>query len=317
MFETLADLLSNGFSLRAAMQFIVDVQGPAFVPLKGALVQLQNGASLATALQPYVAVDLDYQILIAELHGELETTLTQAAHLMRTKTQQVQQIRRLLQYPSMLLGLLLGTLVLVHVVVAPNFSGGMVTTARPATGVYLTLGLVSLGLLGGAIAYRLFCLPIRERYRRLTRWPIIGPLVRNYCGYYLTLNAGMLLAGGLGLRGICEVSHQFKAQSLLKQQGAAVEAGLLAGHSLTAIIQADRLLPNELAVLVSKESANEQLSQELIYFATLQYECLTRRLNRLISWIQPAMFVVIALAVLGTYLNLLLPMYQTMGEILK
>lgn len=318
LFETLADLLQNGFALRTAMQFIVDVQGPAFKPLRPALGSLAAGDSLAAALAPFISVDLYYQLLIAEMHGELATTLVQAGQLMRTKVNQAQQIRRLLQYPCLLLGLLIGTLVMVKTAILPNF--GAITSA-PAQAISWQL------IMGSAItvvvmvilitAIQLKRLPVRTRYRWLARWPLVGPLVRTYTGYYLTLNAGMLLAGGLGIRAICEVSHRFKPESLLKQQGEFIEQALLAGQSLGSTIRQDVLLPNELALLVSKESPTDQLSQELIYFATVQYERLIRKLNRLISWIQPAMFLVIALVIIGTYLNILLPMYRSMGEILK
>lgn len=318
LFETLADLLNNGFSLRQAMQFVVDVQGPAYQRLQPALVRLAAGDSLATALQPYIMIDLYYQLMIAEMHGELMTTLTQAGQLMRTKANQARQVRRLLQYPCLLLVLLMGTLILVKTAVLPNFSA---LTTAPTQSRFWYLLLAGLTMVSGigivGILIRMKRLPIRMRYQWLARWPLVGPLVKNYCGYYLSLNAGMLLAGGLGIRAICEISRQFKSQSLLQQQGMAVEQALLTGQSLTTIIRSERLLPDELALLVGKESPAEQMSRELLYFAAVQYERLIRQLNRIISWIQPLMFILIAVVVVGTYMNLLLPMYQSMGEILK
>lgn len=318
MFETLADLIDNGFSLRDAMDFIVDVHGQQFKQLSPVVSQLQSGAGLATALQPYVGIDLYYQLLIAEQHGALTTTLEQAGQLMRTKATQQQQIRRLLQYPLILLALLIGTLVMVKTAILPNFNA---TARAPVQAISWELGLSSVAiivLLGTIIVIgHLKRLPARQRFLWLARLPIIGSLIRTYCGYYLTLNAGMLLAGGLELQGICEVSRQFKTQSLLQQQGEFVENRLLAGESLAMIIKHDRLLPDELSLLVGKESPTAQLSQEMIYFAMMQYRRLVRDLNRLISWIQPLMFMVIALVIVGTYLNMLLPMYNAMGEILK
>lgn len=318
LFETLADLIDNGFSLRDAMNFIVDIHGQQFHVLAPVISQLQGGTSLAMALQPYVGIDLYYQLLIAEQHGALTSTLQQAGQLMRTKATQQQQIRRLLQYPLILLALLIGTLVMVKTAILPNFK---VTTTAPAQAVAweLLLGsLATISLLGAIIVIgHLKRLPARQRFLWLARLPIVGPLIRTYCGYYLSLNAGMLLAGGLELRGICEVSRHFQKQSLLQQQGNYVEQCLLAGDALPTIIKADRLLPDELALLVGKESPTEQLSQEMIYFAMMQYRRLVRDLNRLISWIQPLMFMVIAIVIVGTYLAILLPMYNSMGEILK
>ncbi len=318
LFETLADLIDNGFSLRDAMRFIVDVHGQKFKGLTPVITQLQAGVGLASALQAYIAVDLYYQLLIAEEHGALVTTLQQAGQLMRTKATQQQQIRRLLQYPLVLLALLVGTLVMVKTAILPNFSTMATAPAQTISwqlllGSFTTIVILGLIIVGG----RLKQLPTRARYLWLARLPLVGPLIRTYCGYYLTLNAGMLLAGGLELRGICEVSTHFEPQSLLQQQGHFVEQALLAGQSLAEIIKADRLLPDELILLVGKESPAEQLSQEMIYFATVQYRRLVRDLNRLISWIQPLMFMIIALVIVGTYLNILLPMYNSMGEILK
>ena len=318
LFATVADLLGNGFSFQQVFQFAVDVQGPAFQVLQPVLVRLAAGDDLSTALRPYIAVDLYYQFLIAETHGELRHTLTQAGQLMRARAEQGRQIRRLLQYPCLLLVLLLGTLGLVKAAILPSL-GAQASVGHQAA---LPWQLISIGILVvvtalGWCGWRFQQLPIRQRYHWLVKMPLIGKLIKSYCGYYLSLNAGMLLAGGLGIRGICEVSQQFQAKAFIHQQGKVVERALLQGTSLMAIIQADRLLPDELALLVGKESPAEQLSQELLYFATMQYERLIRQLNRMIGWIQPIMFGVIALVVVGTYLSLLLPMYQSMGEILK
>lgn len=318
LFETLADLITNGFSLRAAMSFVVDVQGRQYVGLRAAITQLECGEDLATALQDYIAVDLYYQLLIAEQHGELVSTLVQAGRLMRTKAAQQQQIRRLLQYPLVLLALLVGTLIVVKTAILPNFDQALNAPASALSWQLILGSLASICALAALLVIgQLKRLPVRARYQQLARWPLVGSLIRTYCGYYLALNAGMLLSGGLGLRAICEVSRQFKSQSLLQQQGTSVEKALLAGQSLTTIIHGDRLLPDELAVLVGKESPPEQLSKELIYFATLQYDRLVRDLNRVISWIQPLMFMVIAVVIVGTYLNILLPMYNSMGELGK
>ncbi|WP_251897353.1 type II secretion system F family protein [Lactiplantibacillus paraplantarum] len=318
LFETLADLLGNGFSFQQAFQFAVDVEGPAFQSLQPVLVRLAAGDELSTALRPYIAVDLYYQFLIAETHGELRHTLTQAGQLMRARAEQGRQIRRLLQYPCLLLVLLLGTLGLVKSAILPSLdAGSSVSGTIPSWQWIGGVIIVILGISLLGLGLKVKHLPIRRRYHWLARLPLVGPLIKNYCGYYLSLNAGMLLTGGLGIRGICEVSQQFQPKALIYQQGQVVERALLSGASLMTIIQNDRLLPDELALLVGKESPTEQLSQELLYFATLQYERLIRQLNRLISWIQPVMFGVIALVVVGTYMSLLLPMYQSMGEILK
>ena len=318
LFETLADLLGNGFAFQQAFQFAINVEGPAFQSLRPVLDRLAAGDALSTALRPYIAVDLYYQFLIAEMHGELQHTLTQAGQLMRARAEQGRQVRRLLQYPCLLLTLLLGTLGMVKATILPSLSTGSRASGALAQWQLIGgIGLIILGISLFGIGLKIKSLPIRRRYHWLARLPVVGPLVRNYCGYYLSLNAGMLLAGGLGIRGICEISQQFQAKALIYQQGQVIERALLSGASLASIIQSDRLLPDELALLVGKESPAEQLSQELLYFATLQYERLIRQLNRLISWIQPVMFGIIALVVVGTYLSLLLPMYQSMGEILK
>lgn len=315
LFETLADLLNNGFSLQAAMRFIVDINGARYRPLKATIAQLAAGQGLATALRPYVAVDLYYQLLIAEIHGQLATTLRQSGQLMRTRAEQARQVRRLLQYPALLLLMVFATLAMVQFAILPNFSAGSGGPSRLVSG--LVVVVVGLGIVSGLVYWYLKRLPTRERYQRLARLPLVGPVITTYTGYYLTLNAGMLLSGGLGIRAICEVSRQFDERALLAQQGRAIERALLAGQTLVTTIKADCLLPNELALLVSKASPAERMSRELLYFASLQYNQLIRKLNRGISWIQPIFFLIVAAVILGTYLSVLLPLYQSMGDVLK
>ncbi len=268
LFETLADLLGNGFSFQQAFQFTLDVEGPAFQSLQPALGRLAAGDDLSTALRPYIAVDLYYQFLIAETHGELRRTLMQAGQLMRARAEQGRQIRRLLQYPCLLLILLLGTLGTVKAAILPSLAhggngSGTIANWQWFSGITVITLVICLLLVGLQVSR----LPIRRRYQWLAQVPLIGPLIRNYCGYYLSLNAGMLLTGGLGIRGICEVSQHFQTKALIYQQGQVIEQALLTGTSLVTIIQEDRLLPDELALLVGKESPAEQLSQELLYFA--------------------------------------------------
>ncbi|KLD59636.1 hypothetical protein WP50_16850 [Lactiplantibacillus plantarum] len=51
LFETLADLLGNGFSFQQAFQFTLDVEGPAFQSLQPALGRLAAGDDLSMALR--------------------------------------------------------------------------------------------------------------------------------------------------------------------------------------------------------------------------------------------------------------------------
>ena len=50
-------------------------------------------------------------------------------------------------------------------------------------------------------------------------------------------------------------------------------------------------------------------------FADVSYRRFIRALDRLLTWIQPLFFIVIAVLIIGTYVAILVPLYSSIGRI--
>ena len=87
-FLLLVDLLTGGFSLREALQFMTTVMPESKLILVEVSRSVQEGKCLADSLKQYLKSDLYYQLLLAEQHGNLITTLTEVGRLMQAQERQ-------------------------------------------------------------------------------------------------------------------------------------------------------------------------------------------------------------------------------------
>lgn len=278
--------------------------------------QLAAGEMLATGLQKYVSQDLYYQLRLAEQHGALSQTLNELGTLRMTAVRQRRKLRNLLQYPLILLGMLAMVVCGLIIFVYPELHSWQ---ARPGSDRWQTLT-INLG------TYLLTCLLIVGglhwyRWRRLSpcqqmicrcHWLIVGHSYRLYYSYYLTSNLAGMLRHGLSLQEIIRVTNQYEKQSLLYQFSAIIRQLVAEGEQFDRVIVRYPFIPNELVVFINKGITLEELGDELTVFAQLQFKRLVCSIERLLVWVQPMIFVLIATVIVTLYLSILLPIYHSL-----
>lgn len=315
-FSLLADLLLAGFSIAQSIQFM-QVLLPQYAQRLDQLSEaLRNGADLATGFQA-IGVDQDIvnQIRITQEHGDLTDSLTQIGRLLAEKIQQRQQLQRLLRYPLLLLGLVAGLLAVVRFLIGPQLRQWQLSLDHEV----LLYWLIFIGLLVGLFLLLIGRLvqvyrqhdPLKKAQARI-RLPLLGKTYRYYYQYYLLFNLAILLKGGLDLQAICRLLKTLAPNSLLYCLGQQLEPQLEAGVALSTIISHQPLLPAELNLFVRKGRSLDHLSDELLMTARLTYQKMLASLAKLATYVQPLLFAVIALLIIGVYLSLLLPMYHMM-----
>lgn len=314
-FGLLVDMLTVGFPLRRALTFtrlIMPKQAPVIDHVQE---QLARGGDFASAVRPWLPADLYYQLQLAEHHGQLVAALTEMSSYLKLRDQEHQKLRALLQYPLLLVALLGGLAALLRVYVYPELSTWQIWQL-PAW-----VAMIKQVLIGGSAAAVTFGLLRYLAWRRqprlaqanyLCRLPLIGRLMKLYFSYYLTSNLAIMIQRGLALREICRLLEQYEPASLLYQLGVELQRQGTSGASLAAVIKRHPCLPDELTSFLGRGLTTERLGDELGVFARLQFTRLTRQTEGLIVMVQPVLFLLIALGILGMYLSLLLPIYQSM-----
>ena len=61
----------------------------------------------------------------------------------------------------------------------------------------------------------------------------------------------------------------------------------------------------------------DRIGKDLLAYSKLAYQKLLEKTNQLLAWIQPLLFMVIAIVIICTYLALLLPLYSSLGGLYK
>lgn len=310
--------MTVGFSLQRALNFtavVMQRQRPVLAEIN---TRLQAGETLADSLQPFVKPDLYYQLLLAEEHGELVATLTAIGQLLVTKQQQRQKLSRLLQYPLLLLFLLGILTVGLSVYVFPELNSwqgehSQLLSMRARLLIRNLLVLISgLLLLGfGAVIIHWRHSSVNRRIDWLCQLPVIGKSYRLYYGYYITSSLAILLHCGMSLKEILIVVDQFSPNSLLFCLGKEAQQQVQSGDDLTRLIHKHHFLPQELTILISKGQTVEELGADLSMLAKMQFNRLLTQLGELLTLLQPAIFILIAIVIVALYLSILLPIYHS------
>ncbi|MBB1062631.1 competence type IV pilus assembly protein ComGB [Limosilactobacillus fastidiosus] len=316
----IADLLRSGFSLRHAVEFSGTILKRHQLIFHKINIAMGEGKTFADCLKPYIKPNLYYQLLLAERHGSLEECLQEVGKLMVLQEKQRQKLMTLLQYPLILIFLLVGLMVALKFFVFPELSQWQGGNHESSENYYLLEMFAYFGgsffVLGCLTVLRWVRLNQLQKINALCSLPIIGKCYRLYYGYYVVTNLAMMIRHGLTIKEICSIIEENQKQSFLSLLGKITKDAVNQGQKLETIFHDVHFLPDELRIIVEKGSTLSNLGQDLTALANILFQRLTKRIERLLMLIQPVVFGVIALVIIGLYLRLLLPIYDSMQGVI-
>lgn len=307
-------LLANGFNEAAIFQMAYDLKLLSLTQYQAAQSQLANGADYGQALAQICSdQELLMQVTLAAQQGNLTVCCQENSKLLRSRQQQLRQLRQLLTYPLLLLAMLLVMAAFVRFYLRPQILQ-LVPENQQAQGLGVYGWVIFVGLiLVGLCAWLRWRRRSRlQQLRRRLRWPILGKVWRDYTDYLLYTDLAQLIASGLPLQDILTLLITTVPQSLQGQVAALVQLKLQAGQPLATVIQEEPLLPRKLTLLLAQSRPRAFQGAALKTLAQQSYQRLDQRLQHLIDQVQPLLFVVIALMITRLYLQILLPMYHMM-----
>ena len=312
--EYLQNSLSNGFSLNTSLEMM-----PIIWPQKKTLFnrlskRIQSGKKLSSEmLNLGFSKTIATQIELSMVQGNLIECLTQIATLTRLKQEQIKKLKSEMTYPFILVLMMIFLLLFMQTFVSNQFAESGEHTGDC---LLLLLLILSLGLV--YFMSRILLLLRKQDYRslkRLSGFPIIGPLIQIYVKYILIYDTGLLLASGFSLQKICDYSAMQVKGSLQQYVGKKVGRQLSQGMNPEEIIEKEQFLPNEILLLLKAGATRDDLSKKFLLLGRSFFNDLTQKIEKLIVNVQPICFILIGLCIIGLYLKLLLPMYAMMQEI--
>ncbi|TJY11157.1 type II secretory pathway protein [Lentilactobacillus buchneri] len=314
-FDSLANLLSIGFSLTQALKFIADTDKQLSRGVNVVIGSLKAGREFSESVRPLIETQAYHQLLIAEKHGQLSDILNELANFDRLRLKQLKKIKAMLVYP-LFLCLILGTLILmIRVYVLPQIQDLMPTAnhQQPVTYWQQLIRLspipILIGIIGSTVHWS------RQdaitQAQMIVKIPGVGKLFRKYIAYYLASNLATLLKNGLSVKEIYATLSEFKEGSLIHLLGERLHATLLSGGSLRKLVDRHNFIPNEIIKFMSSGNTIPEMANSMTAYSRLMFDEMILTTDKLIGFIQPAMFVVIGVTIISTYFQLLIPIYNS------
>ncbi|MHA6056733.1 MULTISPECIES: competence type IV pilus assembly protein ComGB [Enterococcus] len=323
--QTIGELLLNGFSLQQAIDLLELLQLIPQVYVHFAKRNLQAGESFHFVLQQLgFKQEQLVQVELAEVHGNLVETLKGIAEQFRLIEQFRRDLKKVISYPLVLLVFLVGILVSLSEFVLPQLlQTDMVTTTHWGirllqTSPWLFLGAVGSSIFcGSMIFFRLKKLEVVKRSEWISKQWMIGKIYRSYQSAYLALEIGKLFYEGLDLKQIIRCLKETKEGSLVQSIAYQLMEGLELGIPLAQQFEQYGFLTTEFSRIVLQGEAKGNLGKELLFYSDLTRKEFFQKIHRWLHWVQPVLFLGIAVLILLIYVAILLPVYGNIEEVLK
>ncbi|MCA5013199.1 type II secretion system F family protein [Enterococcus sp. S22(2020)] len=322
--QLLADLLRNGFTIQESLLFMKKSRSIPEEALNYLTATMERGDQFYSGLA-YLGfkTTIITQIEFAQAHGDLSGTLDKIKDHTLVADKQQQHLFKVLSYPVLLLVFLSVVLISIRQILLPQLLvNGTVQAKNPGIqfiqqSPYYVIGL----LLCSFFVIGTYYLHFRkktflEKALFFSRLPFIGSLYKKYCSAFFALEWGKLFAQGLEIKNVLRLMKTTSQRSLMYELAEEIETKALAGTTFYDQLRAFPFFSSELALIIQQGEVKGNLGKELIVYSELCWQQFFRRVEKMIQLIQPVIFLLVALIVVGIYAAMLLPIYGGMEEYL-
>jgi type IV pilus assembly protein PilC len=331
----LAAFIESGSSLRTALELLKDQAGGAAMRdvLTGLITSLEDGKSFSNALKEYPGI-FPYSYLqvvqSTEKAGDIGQGLREIADYMEKRLIINEQIKKALTYPIFVIILGIAVIILLVAVVLPpilelfkNFQAQLPPLTVFAIGMLnflLTykLQILFVILLLAACGLLLSRLPWgRLLYDKLLlRTPVFGRILIEHNMGHFCRTASILLKAGLPLPTIMDVGINTLSQNrLIIQSFVTVRNKLMQGEGLSRPMAADPLFPKMMVRMMTVGEQTGTLDSSLATLADYYEEHTHKKIQSLISLIEPTLTVGMGVGIAFIMLSMITPIYSIINKV--
>ena len=323
----LSALMTEGFSLKEALLFLKMIVPREAHWIQAILEELENGERFDRSIKKQgFSERVSSQIYLSFIHGNLTEALAASGNYLEEKVKQQRQLTKLLQYPIFLLLFMIGILMAIRYTILPNFEQMNATKGSIVNSVAIGFVYYFPAILGiGSVIVSLIILTIRYQLGKQTaiqrtaffmKIPIISTLLRLYYTNLFSYEWSQLLKSGHQMNKIIELMQSKETTQLMQEVASKMEKELRTGRNFKESMDSFSFFNSELGFIIMHGEATGRLGTELAVYAKDCQLRLTVQIQKIFSWIQPVIFLIIAFFIMCVYLALLLPTFTMMEEIL-
>ncbi len=325
----LATLIESGISLVTALELLKGQSAKkSLTRIIASLVEeIQGGSALSEALSHYpktFTVTYLQMIKASEQAGHLEVGLKQAGSYLEKQLTANQKIKRAMLYPAFVLLMAVGVSVLLITVALPPLINLFKSLGAQLP--WMTKLLIAVAsflhdrgiyVLGGILVLTLAFVVLQRtpsfkafKDQLLLKIPVIGKIGIERNMQFFCQTAAMLLQAGLRLPAIMDIIVESKSNHVIREAFSHVRDKLMQGEGLSQPMEENQLFPPLLVEMVVVGEKTGALDSTLSTLADFYEKKVSRRIDMLISMIEPVLTVIVGLVVIFIALSMITPLYS-------
>ncbi|MET4560513.1 competence protein ComGB [Lysinibacillus parviboronicapiens] len=262
-------------------------------------------------------------ISIAENNGHMIEAFKGVAKQMALNEATKKKFKGLLLYPLVLMLFLLLLFLVFRTIFFPNIEK-MVLSRSSETGetsiafsryllhlpdVLLTIGIVA--VLGSIILqFWLKRQPIAQQLYMSLKIPFMNIFIRLSMTRQFAAYLGSLLQSGFSLQASLHILEKQQLQPFIRYFAGCIKERVIYGDTLTQAVQLMAEWQKDFSIFVQHGEQSGYLGKELVLYSELLAEKQELFLKRMLAFVQPTLFLIIALCIVAAYVSLLLPIYH-------
>lgn len=319
-------LLLDGFSLQEALVFletIVDSESKAMIELIHA--EVSRGEVFSSALKTAGFSDvICAQLYFSLYHGQMAQTAVKAGSQLLKQAEKKRKMIGILQYPVVLMFFVMIMLLAMRFILLPHISELTavqsaqlsLSTRLVVSGVYhapeiLAVSAVLCSLFIWFIVNRGKKLSPMKRLQWMTGWTR-SSLFTLYWSQFFASEWGFLLKGNTSLLEVVTIMKKNTLSPLIAEVGEHIEKEMKQGKTFHASLSELTFLKEEVTLVVRQGEQSGHLGQELEMYARECEEEFDKQIEQVMNWIQPVIFIFVALVIVAIYAALLLPTFNAL-----
>lgn len=322
---TFTILLESGFSLQESLQVMLRSGQYESSVIQAQITALSQGKGLAQAIgNLHLTASETNQLYLAETHGNLRDTLRRMVDYQVLFNKQKQLLQKTILYPALLLIFVFSALFSMRSFLLPQLlASGMIPGDH--WGIRLIEGtpLILLGFLLLSIILTVLAMFVFSQKNAiakaefLSRLPLFGSVYRCWQTSFFALEWGKLFQQGLEINQIILCMKQTNKATLIQELAAILEQVLVQGGELTNQLERYHFLTPEFTLIVFQGEVKGRLGEELFVYSQLLSERVFQRVEKTIQWVQPVIFLFVALLIVGIYAAMFLPIYGNIQGVIE
>lgn len=326
----LSVLLEEGYTFHEGLILILPYHTKHYEEkLEQVEVELKSGYGVSHILKSLgFSKSMMLPIAIAEVDGNLLRALNEVANRMNHKAEKQKQIQKLLAYPAVLFSFLLLLLVAFRQFFLPNFEALSVMRANEQAGIvqllpHIVSAIPDLLMIFTVLVILVFIgmkfwikrLTAAQLVKRIIKIPVAGSFFIEIKTRDIASELGSLLQSGLSLQSALGVLTEQTEDPILAEITEQLSLHVIYGEPLHEAIRLTDGLSDRLADFAKHGADTGYLPKELMIYSEHTGEQLEEKINQWITILQPALFGILAICILLSYLSILLPVYKMIDSI--